>query len=224
MKKFGKLIPILFAGLVLVLVACNATLKKEETTTEATAASIETPVDSQGPQATIELESGQKILIQLLPDEAPNTVYNFISLANKGYYNGLTFHRVSADTMIQGGDPNGNGSGGPGYNIKGEFSANGVENNLKHTRGTISMARRGNDNDSAGSQFFIVAAYAFPSWDGQYASFGRVLDGMEVVDELSQEPVKSADSGALVENVVIKSITVETYGVTYPEPETIPAS
>ncbi|MDR1630448.1 MAG: peptidylprolyl isomerase [Oscillospiraceae bacterium] len=223
MKKFGKLIPFLFAALVLVLVACNQAAKPDETTGESTTGFVK-PADAEDPLATIELESGKKILVQLLPEDAPNTVYNFISLANKGYYNGLTFHRASADTLIQGGDPNGNGSGGPGYKIKGEFSANGVENNLKHTRGTISMARQGNDNDSAGSQFFIVAAYAFPDWDGQYAAFGRVLDGMEVVDEISQQPVKSTQSGALAENVVIKSVTIETHGVAYPEPETIPAS
>ncbi|WP_051414013.1 peptidylprolyl isomerase [Desulfitobacterium metallireducens] len=128
------------------------------------------------------MENGQKIKIELYPEIAPETVKNFISLVSKGFYDGVIFHRVIPGFMIQGGDPSGNGTGGPGYSIKGEFTANGFENNLKHDRGVISMARTANPN-SAGSQFFLMVANS-PHLDGQYASFGKVIEGMEEVDRI----------------------------------------
>ena len=138
---------------------------------------------AQNPIVTIEMENGGIIKAELYPDVAPNTVNNFISLVNNGYYNGLIFHRVIPGFMIQGGCPLGTGTGGPGWNIKGEFAANGVNNPLKHTRGVISMARSMNPN-SAGSQFFIMHKDA-PHLDGQYAAFGKVVAGMDVVDQIA---------------------------------------
>lgn len=140
---------------------------------------------------TITLANGKKIKAELYPDIAPITVKNFIELVNKGFYDGLTFHRVIPGFMIQGGCPDGNGTGGPGHTIKGEFKANGVENNLKHTRGVLSMARSGNP-DSAGSQFFIMHADA-PHLDGQYAAFGKVVEGIEAVDEIASVKTDYSD-------------------------------
>lgn len=162
------------------------------------------------PIVTIEMEDGQKIKIELYPDIAPNTVANFVTLVQDGFYDGLTFHRVIPGFMIQGGDPKGNGTGGPGYSIKGEFSANGFKNDLLHERGVISMARA-TSYDSAGSQFFIMVEAA-PHLDGQYAAFGKVLEGMDVVDQivnaktLGEKPIKDQK---------MKKVTVETFGVTY---------
>ena len=167
--------------------------------------------ETQNPVATIEMENGGVITVELYPEVAPNTVANFIELANAGFYDGLIFHRVIAGFMIQGGDPTGTGMGGPGYAIKGEFAANGVENSLSHERGVISMARSSHP-DSAGSQFFIMHADA-SYLDGQYAGFGKVTEGIEVVDAIATTATDSADRP--VESQVIKSITVETYGVSY---------
>ena len=139
----------------------------------------------QNPVVTITMNTGNTIKVELYPQVAPNTVNNFVSLVNKGFYNGKTFHRVIRGFMIQGGCPLGNGTGGPGYGIKGEFSANGFANNLNHTRGVISMARAMNPN-SAGSQFFIMHADS-PHLDGQYAAFGQVVEGIEVVDEIADQ-------------------------------------
>lgn len=169
------------------------------------------------PLVTIEMESGKKIEVELYPDTAPNTVNNFISLVNKGFYDGLIFHRVLPGFMIQGGDPQGTGIGGPGYSIKGEFSSNGVTNDLKHTEGVISMARS-MDPDSAGSQFFIMDADA-PHLDGQYAAFGKVTSGIETVHEIANAKRDANDRPA--EDQKIKKITVDTFGVEYKEPETI---
>ena len=166
------------------------------------------------PIATIEMEDGKVIKAELFPDIAPISVANFISLANKGFYNGLIFHRVIKDFMIQGGCPKGNGTGGPGYCIKGEFSANGVANPLKHERGVLSMART-SVPDSAGSQFFIVHADS-PHLDGQYAAFGKVTEGMDVVDEIANVRVDYNDKPRKPQ--VMKSVTVETFGVDYGEP------
>ena len=135
------------------------------------------------PIVTIQMKDGGVMKAELFPDIAPITVKNFVDLAAKGFYNGLIFHRVIPDFMIQGGDPEGTGMGGPGYCIKGEFSANGVRNDLKHTRGVLSMARA-NDPDSAGSQFFIMHA-DYPYLDGQYAAFGKLIEGIEVVDKIA---------------------------------------
>ena len=169
------------------------------------------------PIATIEMEDGKVIKAELYPDIAPISVANFISLAGKGFYNGLIFHRVIKDFMIQGGCPKGNGTGGPGYCIKGEFSANGVANPLKHERGVLSMART-NVLDSAGSQFFIVHADS-PHLDGQYAAFGKVIEGMDVVDEIASTRVDYNDKPRKPQ--VMKSVTVETFGVDYGEPQKV---
>ncbi len=169
------------------------------------------------PIATIEMEDGKVIKAELFPDIAPISVANFISLANKGFYNGLIFHRVIKDFMIQGGCPKGNGTGGPGYCIKGEFAANGVANPLKHERGVLSMART-SIPDSAGSQFFIVHADS-PHLDGQYAAFGKVTEGMDVVDEIANVRVDYNDKPRKPQ--VMKSVTVETFGVDYGEPQKV---
>lgn len=178
------------------------------------------PVEPEGPNpvATIEMEDGQKIVIELYPDVAPNTVNNFISLANKGFYDGTIFHRVIPGFMIQGGDPDGNGTGGPGYSIKGEFNSNGHKNTLLHTRGVISMARS-NALDSAGSQFFIMLADA-EHLDNAYASFGKVTEGMEVVDAIAAQERDEDDKP--LSNQVMKKVTVDTHGLEYPEPVKMP--
>lgn len=167
------------------------------------------------PIVTFEMKDGSKFFVELYPDVAPNTVNNFISLINKGFYNGLCFHRVIEGFMIQGGDPKGNGTGGPGYSIRGEFSKNGFKNNLKHKRGVISMARSMMPN-SAGSQFFIMHADA-PHLDGQYAAFGQVIDGMDVIDKIATENVDYNDKP--LRDQTIKEVTVDTAGVEYDEPE-----
>ena len=175
-------------------------------------------VNAKNPVAIITMTDGKQIFIELYPDIAPITVHNFISLANSGFYDGIVFHRALANRIIQGGDPNGNGSGGPGYSIKGEFNSNGVENNLKHERGVISMARRNMPLDSAGSQFFIIASKSEAGWDGDYAAFGKVIEGMDVVDALSRLPV--ADE-AIIDKPAMKTVRVDLKGETYEEPETI---
>ena len=173
--------------------------------------------DIQNPIVTMEIKDYGTITIELYPGDAPNTVANFVNLVEDGFYDGLTFHRSVPGFVLQGGDPNGNGTGGPGYTIKGEFSSNGyTKNTLSHTRGVISMARS-RDNDSAGSQFFIVlddsATY---SLDGLYAGFGRVTEGMDIIDEIVEnEKIADDATGALEENVVITKVTVDTFGETY---------
>ncbi len=173
--------------------------------------------EEQHPEVTIEMNSGEKIVIELYPEIAPNTVHNFISLVEEGYYDGLIFHRVIPEFMIQGGDPTGTGRGGPGYSIKGEFSDNGVENDLILERGVISMARS-QDPDSAGSQFFIVQADA-PHLDGAYAAFGKVISGMEEVDRIVSVDRNRNDKPD--DDQVMTKVTVDTFGVDYPEPEKI---
>lgn len=170
---------------------------------------------AQNPIVTITLATGNEIKVELYPDIAPNTVNNFISLVEKEYYNGLIFHRVIPGFMIQGGCPDGTGMGGPGYSIKGEFSHNGFENNLKHTEGVISMARSAMPN-SAGSQFFIMHKTS-PHLDGEYAAFGKVTEGMEYVNEIAETPTDYSDRP--ITDQVIQSMTVETFGTDYPEPE-----
>ena len=170
----------------------------------------------QHPIITIETNEGV-IKAELYPEIAPNTVNNFVSLAGKGFYNGTIFHRVIPGFMIHGGDPQGTGMGGPGYSIKGEFSGNGFPNNLKHTRGVLSMARAMNPN-SAGSQFFIMVEDA-PHLDGQYAAFGKVISGMEEADRIVN--VSRDYSDRTYEEQTIKSITVETFGESYHEPEKV---
>ena len=170
------------------------------------------------PTFTITMESGGVITGELYPEKAPQSVYNFISLANKGYYNGLIFHRVIPGFMIQGGCPEGTGMGGPGYCIKGEFFFNGFKNDLKHKRGVLSMARSSSPN-SAGSQFFIMHQDA-KHLDMQYAGFGKVTSGMEVVDAIAK--TKTGRNDRPVEEQKIASITVDTKGVEFEEPKMLP--
>ena len=167
------------------------------------------------PIVTIEMENGSKMVLELYPEVAPKTVNNFISLVRQGYYDGLIFHRVINGFMIQGGCPNGSGMGGPGYSITGEFSGNGVENNLKHSAGVISMARSQNPN-SAGSQFFIMHKDS-PYLDGSYAAFGAITEGQDVVDAIATCQTGFQDKPETPQT--IKAMTVETHGVDYPEPE-----
>lgn len=168
------------------------------------------------PVVTIVMENNKVIKIELYPQIAPNTVNNFISLIDKGYYDGIIFHRVIPQFMVQGGDPEGTGVGGPGYNIKGEFTANNFENQLSHNRGVISMARRRDSYDSAGSQFFIMVE-DIPSLDGEYASFGKVIEGMEAVDEIVN--VERDVNHKPLKDIVMKKVTVDKKGVTYKEPQ-----
>ena len=171
----------------------------------------------QNPIVTIEMGNGDIIKAELYPDIAPNSVKNFISLINKGYYDGLIFHRVIAGFMIQGGCPDGTGMGGPGYSIPGEFSQNGFKNDLKHTRGVLSMARS-MFPDSAGSQFFIMHKNA-PHLDGAYAAFGKVTEGMDAVDRIAETRVNMQDRP--LNPQVMKKVTVETFGEKYGEPEKV---
>ena len=170
---------------------------------------------SQHPIVTFEMENGKVMKAELYPEVAPNTVNNFIALVKSGFYNGLIFHRVIPDFMLQGGDPEGTGMGGPGYSIRGEFARNGVENTLAHDRGVLSMARSMMPN-SAGSQFFIMVAKA-PHLDGQYAAFGKVIEGMEVADEIVSADRDRNDRPYLDQQM--KTVTVDTFGVDYPAPE-----
>ena len=170
---------------------------------------------AQNPIVTIEMEDGGVMKAELYPDVAPNTVNNFISLIQKGYYDGLIFHRVIPGFMIQGGCPDGTGMGGPGYSIKGEFTRNGFRNELKHSRGVLSMARTMAPN-SAGSQFFVMVEKA-PHLDGQYAAFGKVIEGMEVADAIVSAKRDWNDKPRQPQRM--KKVTVETFGVDYPEPE-----
>ena len=167
------------------------------------------------PVVTIEMENGGVMTVELYPETAPNTVANFISLVEKGFYNGTIFHRVIPGFMIQGGDPEGTGMGGPGYRIKGEFTANRFQNDLKHTKGVISMARSGHP-DSAGSQFFIMVDDA-PHLDGQYAAFGKVIEGIEVADQIVSVATNYSDRP--LEEQRMRSVTVETFGETYTQPK-----
>jgi len=188
------------------------------TATTATPSPEKSPVvtneTGKNPIVTIKMENGDVIKAELYPKIAPNTVNNFISLINKGFYNGVIFHRVIPGFMIQGGDPDGTGMGGPGYSIKGEFTGNGFANDLKHTKGVLSMARS-QSKDSGGSQFFIMVADA-THLDGQYAGFGKVIEGIENADKIVS--TKTGANDRPVADQKMKTVTVETFGVTYPEP------
>ena len=166
------------------------------------------------PVVTITMQNGGVMTAELYPEYAPNTVNNFISLINKGFYNGLIFHRVISGFMIQGGDPQGIGIGGPGYSIPGEFVMNGVKNDLRHKRGVLSMARSGHP-DSAGSQFFIMHADA-PYLDGQYAAFGMLTGGFDVLDSIASVQTDRSDRPRVEQKIA--TMTVDTFGVSYPEP------
>ncbi len=172
---------------------------------------------AQNPIVTITMENGDVMKAELYPEIAPISVNNFINLIQKGFYDGLIFHRVIKGFMIQGGCPDGNGMGGPGYSIKGEFAHNGVENNLKHTEGVLSMARAMHPN-SAGSQFFIMHKTS-PHLDGEYAAFGKITEGMDVVNKIAETSTDYSDRP--MEEQKIKTMTVETFDVDYPEPDKI---
>ncbi|MGL4799853.1 MAG: peptidylprolyl isomerase [Cellulosilyticaceae bacterium] len=175
------------------------------------------------PVATITVKGYGDLVAELYPGIAPNTVANFIALANEGFYDGLTIHRVVEDFVIQGGDPMGTGMGGPGYTIKGEFVENGhTANILSHTQGVLSMARRGDGNDTAGSQFFVVTSDA-KSLDGKYAAFGKMTEGYDILAELNRASVISVQTGQPTVPIVIERITIDTKGQTYHEPEVIDA-
>ena len=215
---------------IIVLVAVNScsepnNVSTTETVTDNMTKKIKDLNIKENPVATLTMENGGVMLIELYPEIAPNTVCNFIELANSGYYDGLIFHRCIPGFMIQGGDPEGTGMGGPGFALKGEFTSNGFENDLKHERGVISMARQGENPytgeknyDSAGSQFFIMVE-DYPSLNEQYASFGKVISGMEVADAIVANETDGNDK-PLVEQV-IKSIRVDTKGIEYPKAEKI---
>ena len=210
----------------IILLAVTVIKKDEPKNSELTMTEkIEALGIKENPIATLEMADGSKIVIELYPEIAPNTVCNFIELANSGYYDGLIFHRCIPGFMIQGGCPEGTGSGGPGYTIKGEFTNNGFKNDLKHERGVISTARQGENPytgeknyDTAGSQFFIMVE-DYPYLDGDYASFGKVISGMEVADAIVANETDEYDK-PLVDQV-IKSIRVDTKGIEYPEAEKI---
>lgn len=172
---------------------------------------------AKNPIVTFMMESGAVMKAELYPEIAPNTVNNFISLVKKGFYNGLIFHRVIHGFMIQGGDPQGTGMGGPGYEIKGEFAQNGFPNPLKHTAGVLSMARSMNP-DSAGSQFFIMHMDA-PHLDGAYAAFGKIVEGKDTVNKIAETPTDYNDRP--LEAQIMENVTVETFGVDYPKPQTL---
>ena len=169
------------------------------------------------PVVTFEMENGDIMRAELYPEVAPNTVNNFVSLVKKGFYDGVIFHRVISGFMIQGGDPDGTGMGGPGYSIKGEFAQNGVENNLVHDAGVLSMARAMHP-DSAGSQFFIMHETS-PHLDGAYAAFGKITEGLDVIDKIAKVPTDFRDRP--LEDQVIATIVIDTLGETYPEPMTV---
>lgn len=204
----------------LVLAGCGNSTKNNDKDENNTASTSENdkvnPSENKNlPKVIITVDGYGVIEAELYPEIAPNTVNNFIYLANKNFYNNLKFHRVIQGFMIQGGDPNGDGTGGPGYSIEGEFTSNGFANSLKHTKGVLSMART-NDPNSAGSQFFIMSGEA-PNLDGEYAAFGKVISGLDVVDKIQNVETNSAD--APKKDVVITSITVDTKGVQYSEPK-----
>lgn len=229
LKRKKRWMPILFVmmGLLLALTACGQNDKGTENSSNgAGAPEAEQPKETEvkenvpdpnasHPIVTIEMDSGKTIKLELYPEVAPNTVNNFISLVKKGFYDGTGFHRVIPGFMIQGGDPDGNGTGGPEYAIAGEFTSNGFQNDLKHTTGVLSMARA-QDPNSAGSQFFIMVADA-PSLDGEYASFGKVIEGMETAEEIVNLERDQMDMP--LEIPVMKKVTVDTVGKDYPEPE-----
>ena len=206
-----RLIAVIAAGALLLAGLLFLILKLTEARTEAE--------PDPNPVATITMSDGSRMRFELYPDQAPNTVANFISLANGGYYNNLQFYRIVAGVFIQGGDPNNDGTGGPGYAIKGEFSENGIRNDVSHQRGAISMARQ-SGYDTAGSQFFIMQG-SYPEYDGKYAAFGLAADAqtLEVLDAIASQPT---DSTYLpLTRQVIRTIHVDTFGVDYGEPEKV---
>ena len=215
-KNFKKFIAIMIVMSLGILALGGCSTKKEEVTKEnQKGEKIEAPENL--PIATIVIKDYGTITAELYPHIAPNTVNNFIDLVNKGFYNNLTFHRIIKGFMIQGGDPEGTGAGGPGYSIKGEFSSNGFDNSLKHEKGVLSMARAKNP-DSAGSQFFIMTGDA-SHLDGEYAAFGKVISGIDVLDKV--ESVETGANDKPKKDVIIESISIDTKGETYKAPDVI---
>lgn len=199
--------------LTVILAACGAVREEQEEIKE----ELVLLDSSQHPEVTIEMSNGGIIKVELYPEVAPNTVNNFIALVQDQYYDGLIFHRVIPDFMIQGGDPTGTGSGGPGYAIMGEFTSNGFENKLKHTRGVISMARSSDSMDSAGSQFFIMHAEESPSLDKLYAGFGKVTEGMDVVDTIAIQ--ERGRNDLPLEPLIMTKVTVDMKDLSFEAPE-----
>lgn len=173
--------------------------------------------NDKNPIVTMEIENYGTIKIELYPNVAPNTVANFVNLIDSGFYNNNSFHRLMPGFVLQGGDPDGNGTGGPGYKIKGEFKENGITNTLSHTEGIISMARNSYDLDSAGSQFFIVLSDKYTtSLDGMYAGFGKVIEGMDIIHNIENTAnIEDTESGKLKDNIIITKVTVETFNKKY---------
>lgn len=220
MKGKLKFITILtiFAVLSISIVGCSNSKANEKSKGDNTSKQTEEKIDEKDlPVVTIKVKDYGTMKGVLYPNKAPNTVNNFIALVNSGFYDNLTFHRVIKDFMIQGGDPEGNGTGGPGYSIKGEFSSNGFDNDLKHTEGVLSMARA-RDKDSGGSQFFIMTKDS-PHLDGDYAAFGKITEGLDVLHKI--EDVKTDSNDKPLNEVKIESIKVDTKGKEYKEPEKI---
>ena len=213
LSRYKIIFSFVLITLIFTLTGCGT--QGENVTNESEKTSNYASSVTEKPIVTITMENEEKILIELDPAVAPNTVANFVSLVEKGFYDGVIFHRVIPDFMIQGGDPEGNGTGGADYTIKGEFSENGFENNLKHDRGVISMARS-NDPNSASSQFFIMVKES-THLDGKYAAFGKVIEGMEVVDDIVS--VERDGSDKPLKDQTMKSVTVDTKGFDYPDPE-----
>ena len=213
LSRYKIIFSFVLITLIFTLIGCGT--QGENVTNESEKTSNYASSVTEKPIVTITMENDEKILIELDPAVAPNTVANFVSLVEKGFYDGVIFHRVIPDFMIQGGDPEGNGTGGADYTIKGEFSENGFENNLKHDRGVISMARS-NDPNSASSQFFIMVKES-THLDGKYAAFGKVIEGMEVVDDIVS--VERDGSDKPLKDQTMKSVTVDTKGFDYPDPE-----
>lgn len=228
-----KIVSILIIISIISVVFCSCGVKKESEDSTSSenfvfdrAEYTEKISNENNPVAVIKMRDGGVMLIELFYDDAPNTVRNFIYLAEKGFYNGLTFHRVIPEFMIQGGDPNGNGTGGPGYNIIGEFSDNGYESDRSHLRGYVSMARKGSQfnpasaYNTAGSQFFIMVDDKYAaSLDGKYALFGYCFEGMDIADKIVSVPTDGADKP--LTDVVIDTITIDKAGKVYEEPETL---
>lgn len=225
-KKFGILAIIIVIVLLLVAILLPQKKEKEENFKEELLGIdygvdgniAELKYDKENPVVAIYIEKYGSVVLELYPDVAPNTVNNFISLTKAGFYDNNSFHRLVPGFVLQGGDPNGVGSGGPGYSIKGEFMSNGVKNDLSHTKWVVSMARS-SDKDSAGSQFFICLADA-KNLDGDYASFGKVIDGFAILEKIEKnEKVIDSNSGKLQTNLKIKKVLVDLKGKDYPKPE-----
>lgn len=209
-RNKGIYVVLSLLAIMFVLTGCGTAKDSKKTETVDYASKVK-----ENPIVTITMSNDEKIVIELEPTVAPNTVANFISLVEEGFYDGLIFHRVIPDFMIQGGDPSGNGTGGPGYSIDGEFSSNGWDNSLKHERGVISMARS-QDPNSAGSQFFIMVKET-TDLDGKYAAFGKVIEGMETVDAIVAAERDATDKP--LEDQQMKKVEVDTKGFNYPAPK-----